>query len=493
MVGASDKKQSPVDLEEFERSNMELRLSGSLELAHLASFAARTRGKASVRPDLIPFETLDLMGYEPPIYFSEAAITAPARDPELFYVRHAGKDERLVAETEAWLYPLLHRTELLDMIARAFAYGVIPIVFDWEKGDLTRRVSTDTGERQRVLKRHVHYCRAHELWPGDVTVDAEHDRIFGVETSDGRLYGSEGLERLGDVRAYLAIWDKQFGRLQGQGSRRRAHEPWFQGSYARLWRARYLERSVDAVRVGYAPDGKITLPDGTKVHATKLLRSILTAARNGSAVVVPAKRDKDGNRVWELDKLELPDRDGVFQHACQDTDARMMLATLSPPGMEDGSYEEELFFSFVQSVSNFAAKVLSRIVATTHWLNHGTRGSAAEPPEVIANDVPLRKKRILKEVFGKVADAVHYTSEGKEYTLGGMVSPEILDQLGVGRLSVAEAAHDPKPAAPAPGGPGRPLDLTSDREDRRDDAETDAGSEDTGGEDTGGEGEERSS
>ncbi len=425
---------------------------------------------------------------DPFVAFAHSVATGPACDPELYYVRHS--DPRVVAEVEAWLRRLL--PAVLPMIARAYAFGVSPIVLDWELRDLATQVKADGGTRNRTLPGHAHYARAHELFPGDVVVPPDPaDRVRAVHAA-GRSYGGEDAEVIGQVRAFLAQWDARFGRLAGDGALRRAFKSWATGAYVELWQSRYLEKSVDVPRVGYAPDGKVKRSDGTEgEQSTSLLRRILQSLRGGSAVVVPSSFDANGNRIWDIKTLDLPDRSDVWHEALDRYDVRTMIAFMTPGAHKDGAKADEGVLSDTcQSVASFAAGVLTRMVAPVHRLAHGPN---TEEPLVIDNDIPKAKKKLLKEIFVRTCDAEQKLKDGRVYTPSELVHPEILEQLGVRARTVEEAAHTPAPTAP-PGAPpkvGRKRDATSDRDERRDNAETEEGAEDTGDEDV--DGEERGS
>lgn len=464
-----EKTQTPPDMSEFERASWALERMTGYQFMSMVALGL----PAQTRPDRVSFEVMEVMGYDPAIYMPELALTGPSRDPELYYVRHG--NPRVIAETEAWLWRLL--PDLLPAITRAFFFGRAPLVFDWESADLLLEVDRGQGSvRNERFANHVHYGFLHDMSPAEGLPRTDNDRIVSIETADGSRYGGEDLESLGQIRGYLAVWDRQFKRVHGQASRRRAYEPWFSANHGRLWRARYQERSVDPLRVGYAPEGKITLANGRQVDAIKLLRTMLVAARNGSSLALPATLLGDGStRAWEVDVVATPERDKVFQQAADHHDARMMLACLWP---KDGDVDTSLYEAFIQQIADFCAKEVQKIVATVHWLNHGVNST---PPQILANDIPKAKKRILKEVLSNVSGAVHHLKDGRTYTLGELVHPEILEQLGVRARTVEEAAHFGDSEG-GTGQPGRNRELDSDREVRRDNARTEEGENDTGGE-----------
>lgn len=473
------------DLSEFMRSSW---AASSLTLGDVVALGSIGMGcTPATRPEWVPLEVLDAISTDPVVYTMERVLTAPAMDAELYFLRG---DKKACAEVEAWLRPLLtrQRAPLLAQIVRAFAMGSVPIVFDYEAAAISFDVPSENakGTMTRTIRDHVHYVRSHEVWPGDAQLRVEGDRLLGVVT-EVREYGGEDLEDAGRARAFLSIWDPAYGRWQGQGSRRRVYKDWIEGGMARLWEMRSLERVVDPARVGYAPEGDLTI-NGQKISAVKLLRSQMLSLRNGSVITLPGTLDQGGNPLW---RLEAPFQQGqghqIAKQAIDARDVRKAWAALSPGGGVDKATEEQ-FMDSVQSVCDFAAAFLTRVVNTPLRLRYG-----ADAPfvQVLANDIPKRKLRIVTQVFTSVASAQQRLPDGRVYTLAELVDPEILDQLGIKSRKVEDAAHggEPEPEPP-PAPPGRPLEPAGDREERRDDAETIEGEEDTGGADV--EREERS-
>lgn len=460
----------------------------SLGAAHGVGLAAVMLGEIGpgTQPQHVPWSVIEAMGWDPVIYAGEQAATCTVKTPELYYVTH--DDPGVQAECEAWLRPLLPR--LLPMLARAVAYGSVPIVFDWGAEDLTFKQpgATDGAESfNRTARDHVHYVDAFDVWPGDVTIEPTPARRIGKMRVGQQEY-SPG-------RVHVACWDRRWGHWIGNGSRRRAYADWYQGLMVELWRGRYLERSVDPARVGYAPPGTMTV-NGADFNATDLMRRALMALKNGSAFVLPAQWDPETNqRIWEATTLELPDRSEVWEAALTRCDARKLIACLVPPstvGVEDATFAgaripAQMFVEFVQSIGSWIARQLTGIVRKVHLANVKTNASPAKrkAPEVKAFELPQAKRKLLLEVFRTVSNVERVVGEGKVVTLGELVDPEIMDQLGIPTRPVAEAARE-KQAPPnmtpgqPPGTPGPDRDTTSDREDRREAAREPEGEDATG-------------
>lgn len=463
----------PPDLSEFQRSTWELGGLSSGDVLGIATFGLGVSGRTdAVR---VPFEALLAMDYDPVVYQAERVVSGPALDPELYYVRH--DDPRVRAEAEACL--ALLAGQVLPMILRAYAFGSIPLVADWAVEDLRTRVVSQDGAapRNRNLRGHAHYVAAHELWPSDVTGrQSPQDRLLWIRHGEAIYAGMAELEaNPGAVRAHVVRWDPSFGRLLGNGSRSRAWRHYATGKLVELWQSRYLERSVDVPRVGYGPEGTVKIADQNH-PAISILRTALMSLKNGSAITLPSSRDANGNRVWEVDKLELPDRSDVWGKALSWHDTQKLRASLLPV-FGDAKVDEAQLHEAIQAVATFAAAALTELLLPMHRLNNGR---SVDAPTVVANDIPKAKKRLLVEIFKTVASATQHTKDGKVYTLGELVHPEIVEQLGLMARPVEEAAHAPAPGG-APGSPGRPLDVSSDREERRDRGRTDEAEQDTGG------------
>ncbi len=463
----------PPDLSEFERSSWD---PSGMSLTQVAQFAAFGCGvRENMDPRLIPPEVLELLDYDTTYSIGNAAITAPALDPELYYVRGSGKD---VAETEAWLRPIL--PHLLACFARAFSYGAIPVVLDWSVETLSFEVPDNVELRRRNLVGHAHYGRVHEIWPSDAMAEVVNDRLLAL-TYSGKRYGGQDLDDPAEIRAFVATWDKAFGKLSGCGSRHRAFGPWWRKGTGELWNGRFLERGVDLPRVGYAPEGKVKV-NGQDVDATKILRAAVLSLRNGSALILPSTYTASGEPLWKVDVLKATEGAAdAFEKSLDRYDVQILEASYVPRGGVDKANEEQIS-DHAQRICDFAAERVSEVISVVDRVRYGKR---ADAPRLLANDVPKRKRKLLLEIFGHVKDAVHETSDGKRYKMSELVHPEILPQLGVRTRSIEEAARAPRPEdfGPAPGAPGRPGEPSSDRDQRRDESKTIEGESDTGGQD----------
>lgn len=434
-----------------------------------------TEVDAQVDPSCLSFAALRRMDYDPIAYLGEMAITALVRKPDLYHVAHPTKDRVLAREAEEWLWPLM-KAGLLSVLARSFVYGAIPYVLDWGQGDLVVRVP---GKNTRTRSGYMSFVKVSELRP---------DNVFALQDARGEIVGledSSGGRVYDPTRGRLAIWDKQFGELQGQGARRRAWLPFAKGRIFSVFHARYLERTVHTPLLIYAPGNDVQSDDDgltEEMTVGDYVACQIEQLMGGGSMTLPADRDSSGERLYDLRPLELPERSEVFERSLDRFDGEKLAAYLVPPAMGtmvDGSIGggaarvlQNLFATFVGMVVSHVANELTGIVEAVHYMNN-PRSSKHLPAEVGANEIPAQVQKLYLDVLGKVGDAAR---------LGERVDlDQMLDHMGVPRTA-ADVDEQPSPGGTpsAPGTPGPDQQRTSKREERREDAETDEGQEDTG-------------
>ena len=443
-----------VDLAPFVRASQDLGLDASGVHSRILDAWVQSQVRQGADPASVPLRALQSMGTHPVVYLAERTITGLIRRPNLYFVSHPEK--RIVKETEEWLWPLL--PAVLEVAARAFAYGSVPVIFNWGTRDLRIEVPRyEGGVRSRTLREHVHYVSAHEVWPGDAKVEVANDELLAVKVR-GRSYSAD--------RAHVFRWDAEFGSWAGQGARRRAWSDYVKSLAVSVLQSRYLERSVDSPRVAWAPPGTLKV-DGAEVPGIRHVNQLLLALRGSGVVTFPSTRDANGQKRYELEVLDLPDRKDVWQQALNRYDAGVLKAYLVPPslaGIEDlaaagARILDGMLREFIQDLATYAADNLTRLVARVHAMNYDPAKVA--PPTILAYEVPAAVRKLYLEVLRLIGAA-----NSGEAPADWVDVPALLDQLGVPLRTV------PVPKTESTGLPGRPPDLTGERQERREDART---------------------
>jgi hypothetical protein len=444
-----------LDLSPFVRAAQDLGLTANGGYSGVLDMWVQSQVRQSADPAVVPLRALQAMGTHPVVYLAERTITGLIRRPNLYYVSHPEK--RIVKETEEWLWPLL--PVLLEAAARAFAYGSVPVILNWGTRDLRIEVPRyEGGVRSRTLKEHVHYVSAHEVWPGDAKVRVEDDELLAVEV-DGRSYDAD--------RAHVLRWDAEFGSWAGQGARRRAWTDYAKSLAVTVLQSRYLERSVDSPRVAWAPPATLKV-DGADIPGIRHVNQLLLALRGSGAVTFPSTRDANGQKRYELEVLDLPDRKDVWHQALNRYDAGILKAYLVPPslaGIEDlaaagARILDGMLREFIQDLATYAADNLTRLVARVHAVNYDPAKVA--PPTILAYEVPAAVRKLYLEVLRLIGAA-----KSGEAPADWVDVPALLDQLGVPLRTAPVEKQE------GGGVSGRAPDLTSGQQERREDARTD--------------------
>lgn len=402
-------------------------------------------------PEAVPWSDLDLMGYDPVWSLGEASAVGPALDPWLYEVVHPDAERAKAAE--AWLRPLL--AKLLPAVLSGVGYGRSPYVLDWTDGPAGPRYSSVP----------------HSLHPADarLVLDESGDVLLGLVYA-GRSYPTG--------RGFCAAPWRQFGSWLGRSTRRAGASTFRRRLALQILEGRYYERSVDPPRVGYAPPGKQADADGNERSNAQTVVSAFLGLRGGGVATLPSELTPGSSslRAWGIEALNLPDRSNAWDLVINRQDARLLLASMVPPssvGAEGATFAgarvpATTFAEVVQKHANDAAQELAHVVATWSALVYGPD---VEPPRVFAREIPAARRKLLLDVFTRVADATQRLPDGREVTLGELVDPSILPELGVPSRDPEKAARKPAPVVEVGGGgsqPGPDRSATSGREERRD-------------------------
>ena len=133
---APKQQEREPDLAPFVRASESNKSLGA-QYSHALEQWIQNQVRQGIAPGHVPLRALQVMGTHPVVYLAEQTITGLIRRPNLYYVSHP--DKRVVKETEEWLWPLL--PAVLSVAARAFAYGSVPVVFNWGLEDLRVQVT----------------------------------------------------------------------------------------------------------------------------------------------------------------------------------------------------------------------------------------------------------------------------------------------------------------------------------------------------------------
>lgn len=421
-------------------------------------------------PRAIPVEALRTQMLTPAVYMAYRIVTGIIRRPDLYSLR--GGSPKVRALTVAWLWPLLPK--LLGAAARGFAYGADGVVLDWERSTLSILVEAE-GKKPRNATRenYTHYVKASETHPDNTETESnaagELDALW--------VFG----KRFGRGRVLLWSWDPEFGELVGLGALRRSWRSFCEYLIISALRDKYFERSVDSPRVSYSPAGNIK-HKGEDVTIQEYVGQLLADLRGSGSADLPSARYPNGERMYEVETLEIPDRADAWDGALNRLEAEMCTAFLVSATLSGGLDDtggaasrtlDGLLREHVEDITNYVCAGIQELVDNVHAVN----GDDGPAPEFYATEVG---KASARKTYQHVLGLVSQASRGEVAWRTDV--PSLLDKLGVPLRD--EPPEFPDGWGDGGGGgaapPGRPRDPAGDREDRRDDARTDDGAEDTG-------------
>jgi hypothetical protein len=428
----------------------------------------------------VPVQALQLMGTCPAVYLAERTLGAIVRRPDLYSVIHP--DPTIRATVEAWLWPLLER--LTASAVRGFSYGTVTDVLDWQRE--TIRVEVPTGGQDKTTGRKLRaksmvdftaFGGVHEVHPDETLLDLDAAGEPVRVHAGGTIYAYD--------RTAVWCWDPEFGSWVGQGARRRAWRDYCEWLIVTVLRDKYLERSVDAPRIAWVPDGEFTLADGTKIKHADHMANLLEDLRGSGNLALPGAVFGDGStRKFDLKQLELADRHDTWDGALNRHEANMFTSYLVAPQLQGQGGEEASagggkvldvnLRENVEALALFAASGLTRLVGIVHRANYDP--AKVQAPTIGVTDVGKREARKLMQEVMRLAN----TSARGEIAMRTDM-PALLDALGI-------PLREPPPdweLGETEGGDeaGRPAQPGGPRDERREDAATNDGEEDTGGED----------
>lgn len=470
-------RRNPVSLTPGARTPIGLgRFSRTFELDALAQLGY------GIDPRGVPVEALRTQMTNPAVYMAHRTMTGIIRRPNLYSLRGGTPRDRAVVY--AWLWPLLPR--LLGAGARGFAYGAVAQVLEWGRRTLRVEVEGDDEAGRKARKatavEHTHFVRAYECHPDQTEAEPDETGDLARVWVSGQGYAAE--------RSILWSWDPEFGEIVGQGALRRSWRSFCEHLILSALKDKYFERSVDAPRVSWSPAGSIT-HEGTVYTNQEYVGLLLEDLQGSGSANLPGARDAGGNKLYELDTLDIPDRADAWDIALNRLEADMTLAFLVASTLSGGLDDaggaasrtlEGMLREHVEDVATYVCDHVQPIINTVHEVNARRRASgevASDPPEFYATEVgKASARKVLQQVLALVTQA------GRGEVSMRTDVPALLDKLGVPLRSRPPEFPDGWGGEPgsqdAGQPPGKPKDPASERDTRRDEAATDNGEEDTG-------------
>lgn len=217
--------------------------------------------------------------------------------------------------------------------------------------------------------------QAHDVDPLSACIleDDETNEFAGIRVND---------EDYDLSQAVKITWQGYDNNHYGMPQALTVYPYWYAHSNAMVMCMRYYQRSVDPVRLGYTRLKALEIGDNEddKVDLSELVADALDALDGGDSFTLPLPDTKDDAEYAKVETLNLPDRSDTFLKLLTYLEQKMLVSTLSMPGIGVSSSYGDLSAGDSKTAQNTQTRVLeyctepviellNQIVATIHEVN----------------------------------------------------------------------------------------------------------------------------
>jgi len=114
-----------------------------------------------------------------------------------------------------------------------------------------------------------------------------------------------------DRKPLVFVNDFESGNYYGISAQESIYPYWYDANLNRQFHMRYLERKGTGILKGYYPDGKTTVSDSETDNQDVML-NLLDGIMEGTVVAIPSATDEKGNKLWEIEYLDMNDKTNPF-------------------------------------------------------------------------------------------------------------------------------------------------------------------------------------
>lgn len=220
--------------------------------------------------------------------------------------------------------------------------------------------------------------------------------------------------------------DMRFMNMKGKLRLKPSYDPWYLYKHNAQFASRFFEKHGTPQTIMDFPEGITHVSnnsDGTPVYRSNeaIASEIGQALRNSSTVTRPASRDKDGNRLWNIELLEAKGKQAAdYVSFLQFLDIEMAKGIFVPEltfskGGDTGSYSLgqshlEVFLMSEQALLDLVAETINNYILPqlVEW-NFGTSAPAAMLEfEPLNNQLKsILEDLVIEMVKGKVIEPDH--------------------------------------------------------------------------------------
>lgn len=378
-----------------------------------------------------------LMRLDPDVAFALALQRAPVINMNWTVESNDDEIKTFVENQLRRHYRRLAKEATLSMI-----YGFQVIEKVWRAGPLTLRMQGKDGTSStKRLPLAWTLKRTKAIDPRTLTLlsDPILDEWVGVRQSAQR--GSGKPVFAGRDRAILWSFRAEdvWGKLTGFPLVNQAYEPWWWKNAMNLVSNRYFERRADPGIKGRAPASTKDSRTGHAVDGFEYMAQQIRGLKNGSAVVLPATKDTQGNYLYDLELITDDKRGDMLQARIDALSIQIHrgllltdeAATSNETGSRSrsevhmealGTMQEEVMDDWLDDVLN------PQVVDPLVLYNYGPQALEESETFVRSGGLSEGMRQTMKEVLIGLLNVEQMTARGQRVSLADVIQMRDLAQ-----------------------------------------------------------------
>jgi len=379
--------------------------------------------------------------------------------------------------------------KLATGLSQAMTFGYQLSEKVWESKPYTVTSENDvTGEQEfKSLPNAWVYHDFKAIDPRTYTllIDKEKDEFGGVEQNANRRTIGTG-PRVGPEK--VALWsfrkEEVWGQLNGFAMTDQSYTPWYDKSALTLFCNRYFERKADPAYKALA-DAQIKDGNGRLVDGFQFIVNAILGLKNGGVLVLPNRRDPQGNLQFDVSTMQDDKRGDMFQQRLDSLSQQILRALwiTDKAATSDGTGSLAMAEVHADTMSGMMQSILQewldevvnpQIVAPLVLYNFGQQALDQSGTRVTTGGLTKSMRDMLQTLLTQLLQAEQLTDAGSRVTL-----LERLDAAGIAKSlglpmrspeELEELAQQKAARAPFPNGQsGQPPNPNRDEDAEPDD------------------------
>ncbi len=410
-----------------------------------------TKLLGTFNPKSVGVDVRLLMRNDPDVAFGLAILKAPIVN--LGYSVES-EDPKIQAAVEWQIRKIYRPMATGATMAMHFGWQLLEKV--WEVKDTTVQVQNQVSGVDESFNLPnawvIHKTKAIDPRTINLLIDRDKDEWGGAEQR-GRRFNNVNVNsgRVGPENLILWSFRKEevWGQLTGFPISDHVYEPWWWKTAMNLFANRYFERRADPNFKAFA-DASVQKTGGRLIDGFTFLAEQLLGLRNGGVLMLPNRKDAQGNRAFDAE-LFMDDKRGDMFQARIDALGQQILRALwitDRAATSDGTgslamaevHAESLSMMLQSIVNEWVDDVINTQVVDPFVLyNFGEKALEESKTRVVASGLSKSYRDLLLNLITQLMQAEQLTENGGKVTLAERLDAvAIAESLGLPLRSAEE-------------------------------------------------------